>query len=663
MRAPALPLVIAACALLSSPVPARAEISDVHLIDGPSAEVVEVADAAMAEDGSGGVIYLRKAGNRNHVFAARFDGSAWSAPLRVDVGQEFDSSWPRIAAGDNGRLLVTWVQEFGIGSDRMFSATLDPGAAAFQAPIPVDFNVGEATSSFPDLAMNPGGQAYLAYLVVTDTSAANPPGYVGASVRAARYNNRLWSQLGAPVNRNPAAPLRLPTAAAGPRIGVDAQGNAVVAWQEPDDEFVDRIWARRLFGTTAGIPLLVSPTNWEGGPVRGPADAFALDVAGFGQAAVALRQQPGQSGKLTAPRLFVNEMPDAFANGASAFKGARLVDGGNIGGLGVPSVGVEPNGAFVAGFGSGNSSLLGSGDLEAVRPLTRLDEGVSGAPGEPLVDLAETGASVAAWREQRGAAGLVAVHERRSDEVIDPATLSAAGGGAVGSLRLGGSGLGDAIVAWTQGSGAGTQVAAAVIDAPPDPFFVQTPDGWRRQAKVAIHWAAAVNAIGGLSYSVSVDDEPVGKPTKRLFARLLSGRIGDGRHRIQVFAIDEAGQETGSRNAVLLVDRRPPKVTLKRRGSRLAVVISDGARRETSGVKGSGVRVGFGDGAGGGKGKGGGATTISSAGPERGGKGKSKPVVKTIRHAYGKPGTYEVTVSARDRAGNTTQFERRVRVR
>lgn len=653
MRAPA-SLAAAFALLLACPGLAGAEISAPHLVEGPSAELVEATDAAMAEDGSGGIAYLRKVDGRAHVFVSRFDGSNWSAPLRVDAGQEFDSSWPRIAAANRGRLLVTWAQEFGVGSDRMFSATLDPGAAAFQAPVPVDFNVGEATSTFPDLAMNAGGQAYLAYLVVTDTSPTNPPGYVGASVRVARYNNRLWSQFGGPANRNPAAPLRVPTAASGPRAGIDANGNGIVAWQEPDEEFVDRIWARRLFGTNVGIPLLVSPSSWEGGPVRGPADAFALDVSGFGQVAVALRQQPGQSGRLTAPRIFVNEMPDGFVAGAAAFKGARLLDGGNLGALGVPSVGVEPNGAFVAGFGSGASTLLGSGDLEVVNPVTRLDQGGSSSPGEPLVDLAETGAAVAVWREQRGGSGLVSVQERRSDGVIDPATLSAPRGGAVGALRLGGSGLGDAIVAWTQGSGAGTQVVAAVIDAPPDPFFVQTPNGWRRQARIAIHWAAAINAIGGLTYSVSVDDEPVGKPTKRLFTRLRSARIGDGRHRIQVFAIDGAGQETGSRNAILLVDRRPPKVRLKRRGNRVAVIVSDGPRRETSGVKGGALRVAVGDGDAGGD-----ATTISAA-PRKGGKGK--PVAKTARHAYDRPGTYTVTVRARDRAGNTTSFERKVRI-
>ena len=656
-----------ACALaLAWPAVAGAEISSTHPIDGPSAEIVDVTDTAMAEDGSGGIAYLRKVDGHNHVFVAGFAGGVWSLPRRVDVGQAFDSSWARIGAGNRGRLLVTWVQEFGAETDRMFSATLDPGATAFQPPVPVDFNVGEASASFPDLAMNAGGQAYLAYTVVTDTSAANPPGYVGAQVRAARYNNRLWSLIGSPVNRNPAIPVRLPTEASGPRVGIDLQGNGVVAWQEPDDEFVDRVWARRLFGTTVGIPLAVSPTSWEGQPLRGPADAFALDVSGFGQAAVALRQQPGQAGALGGPRIFVNEMPDAFANGAAAFKGARPIDGGPLPVLGVPSVGVEPNGGFVAGIGSGAVSLLGAGDLETVKPLERLDEGGSSVAGEPLVDLAETGAAVAAWREQHGGSGQVGVQERRSDGVTDPAGLSAPGGGPVGSLRLGGSGLGDAIVAWVQGTGANSQVAAAVVDAPPDPFFVQTPDGWRRQPRIAIHWAATINAIGRVEYSVSVDDEPVGKPTKKLFARLRSRGIGDGRHRIQVFAIDDAGQETGSRSAVLLIDRRPPKVRLRRHGRHLAVIVSDGSRRETSSVKAGSVRVGFGDGSGGkgkgGKGKGGGgATTISIARPKGG--GKSKPVVKTVRHAYAHPGPYRVTVTARDHAGNTVHFARRVRVR
>ncbi|MBK5220416.1 MAG: PKD domain-containing protein [Thermoleophilia bacterium] len=622
-------------AVLATSAPAGAEVSDTHVIDGPSAEVVGAADAAMAEDGSGGVVYLRKAGGRNHVFVARFSGGAWGAPQRVDIGQEFDSSWAQIAAGTNGRLLVTWVQEFGVGTDRMFSATLDPGAQGFQAPVPVDFNVGEATSTFPDLAMNAGGQAYLTYVVVTDTSALNPPGYVGASIRVARYNNRLWSTFGSPVNRNPATPLRQPTEASGPRVGIDLRGNGVVAWQEPDDEFIDRVWARRLFGTSVGIPLAASPSSWEGSPVRAAADAFSLDVTGFGQAAVAVRQQPGQSGALTAPRLFVAEMPDAFSPEGKAFTGARLADGGVKAGLGAPSVAVEPNGAFLTGFAAGASTFLAAGDPRSISAPNRADQGGSTIAGEPLVDLAETGAAVAAWREQRGASGTVAVREQRADGVIDPAALRSPSGGVVTSLRLGGSGLGDALLTWTQGSGANAQVVAAVVDAPPDPFNVETPEGWKRQAEVTIHWPQATNAVSSVKYSVSVDDEPLGKATRRLFAKLKTKRVGDGRHRVQVFAIDQSGQQTGSRNGVLLIDRKPPGVKLRRHGRRLTVILTDGARRETSGVKASAVKIAFGDG------------TRSGRAP---------------RHVFDHAGSYRVRVTAADRAGNVVHLVRAVRV-
>ncbi len=652
------PLVAAVACLLTllPPAAARAVVSDVHLVDGPSADAIDVADAAMSEDGSGGVVYLRRVDGRAHVFAAQFLDGAWRPPQRIDVGQAFDSSWPGIGAGDGGRLVVAWVQELGIESDRLFSATLDPGARGFQAPVPVDFNVGEATSTYPDLAMARGGQAYLAYRVVTDTSPANPPGYVGADLRVARYNSRLWSVLGTPIDRNVAAPVRAPSEENAPEVGIDVQGQGVVAWQEPDDEFVDRVWARRLFGTSVGIPLQVSPSSWEGAPLRGPADAFALDVAGFGQAAVAFRQQPGQASVLDAPRLFVNEMPDVFAEGAAAFAGARLVDGQARASLGVPSVGVDPRGLFAIGFGAGQATLLSSGDDAGVGKVERLDDGGSAVSGDPLVDLAETGAAVAAWRELRGSAGLVAVQERRADGVVEPTALSAPGGGAVGRVVLGGSGLGDAIVAWQQGSGANSQIAAAVLDAPPDPFLILLPSGWQRKKRIPIAWDRAPNAIGGVRYSVSVDDEPVVENRRGLQARLSRDDVGDGRHRVQVFAIDAAGQETGSRSGRLLVDRGGPRVRVRQRGRRVTVLVSDGPRRAASGLRRGSVRVSFGES----------RAAAASASPRRPGKarrGAGRAPRVLVRHTYSRRGSFRLIVRARDRAGNRTVDDRKLKVR
>jgi hypothetical protein len=655
---------IACLALLAAPAAASAIVSDVQPIDGPSADVIDVADAAMSEDGTGGIVWLKRVDGHSHVFAAQFRNGAWGPARRVDVGQSFDSSWARIGAGDGGRLVVTWVQEFGVESDRIFSATLDPGANGFQAPVPIDFNVGEATSTFPDLAMARGGQAYLAYRVITDTSPSNPPGYVGADVRVARYNGRLWSVLGTPVDRSITASVRAPTETNSPKVGIDVQGGGVVAWQEPDDEFIDRVWARRLFGTSTGIPLQVSPSSWEGAPLRGPADAFSLDVSGFGEASVAFRQQPGQASKLNAPRAMVNETPDVFSELSGSFGKAILVDGGVQGGLGAPSVGVDPRGLFVSGFSSGAGSLLGAGDDVDAGPVKRLDTGASSVPGDPLVDLAETGAAVAVWRELRGGVGLVAVQERRADGVVEPTELSAPNGGGVGRIVLGGSGLGDAIVAWEQGSGANAQIAASVIDAPPDPFLVLLPEGWKRTKKIRIAWDHSLNAVSRVRYSVSVDDEPVVENRKRLNAYLTADDIGDGRHKIQVFAVDVAGQETGSRTGPLKVDRHGPKVMLRRRGRRLTVVVSDGPRRSSSGIRRGSVRVSFGEGAGASAAA---STSRGSASSSArkgrvGGKRGRKPVIVRVKHAYTHGGRFGLKVRARDKAGNVTLYRSEVRV-
>ncbi|HEY5976409.1 MAG TPA: PKD domain-containing protein [Solirubrobacterales bacterium] len=671
MRAPRrlrcpLPATIAAAvalATLALAPGAAAAISGATVLDGPSAEVTEIGDAAMAGDGSGGVVYLKQAEGSDHVFVVRFVDGAWSAPLRVDLGQAFDSSWPRIAAGDGGRLLVTWVQEFGVGSDRMFSASLDPGAKGFKGPVPVDLNVGEATQTFPDLAMNAGGQAYLAYLVVTDNSTANPKGFLGINVRVARYNSRLWSVLGNAADRNPATPMPEPAEATGPQVGVDVNGGAVVAWREPDDEFVNRIWARRVFGINYGIPLQVSPASWDGAPLRAPADAFSMDDAGFGQVAIAFRQQPGQAPALGgAPRLMVNEMPDAFAEGASRFSEARVVDGGIREGLGAPNVAVEPEGAFVVGFGASTATLLGGGDNFDVGAVRRIDQGGAEAGTEPEVDVAESGASVAAWGELAGGGGRVAIREIGADGVADDVVVGAPGAGVVARLVLGGSGLGDGLVAWRQGSGTKGQVAAAFVDAPPEKFPIETPEGWQRRTRIPIRWTEAPNAIGGLRYALTVDDEQIGKRTRKLRALVKRARVGEGRHLVEVFAIDDGGQETASRRRTLLLDGKPPNLTLRRRGSKLTVVVSDGARGETAGVSRKKVKASFGDTPGGkAKGGGGGGEKGASVISRLARRGKGGPIA--IRHRYREPGTYRVRVVVTDRAGNVASLTRKVRVR
>jgi hypothetical protein len=364
---------------------------------------------------------------------------------------------------------------------------------------------------------------------------------VSGEVRLARYtNNRpfIWTQIGARVNRNSAAEMKLPTAEIGPQVGIDVQGDGVVSWLEPDELNFDTVWARRVFGGTTGIPLRVSPSSGAN------ADAFSLDVAGFGWGAVALRQPLG--GVTSPPRVLVSLLPDVFTSGATTFGAPVPADGGVLGGLGRPSAAVSQQGLFLTGFGSGSATLASWGDEFSLLGTQRIDTGASGIDGTPQVDLAESGAGVAAWRELRGSTGLMRVQERRADGVNESTTLSAPGGGSVGPPAFGGSGLGDGIVAWTQGSGSSAKIAAAVVDAPPDTFLVLVPKGRQCKKKIPLAWDPAPHAIGGVTYSVSVDDEPILGGIGGLGTRLRAKRVGKGRHRIQVFALDSAGQETGS---------------------------------------------------------------------------------------------------------------------
>jgi hypothetical protein len=614
-------------------------IGSVALIDGPSADVIDVGGVAMAGDGTGGIVYRKRIEGRARVLAAQFVNGAWRPPQVVDQGQRFDSSWPVIAAGDGGRLVVVWAHEFG-AADRLFSATLQPGARRFQAPVPVDLNIGDAAlGTWPSVSMNPGGQAWLAYRVITDPAPATaPPGTVLGEIRAARFNGELWTGLGAPLNRNPAAPQAAPTQANRPQVRTDVQGNAVLAWQEADDDLTDRVFARRLFPTGPGIVLPVSPREWQGRPVRSPADQFALSGGGFGQATVAFRQRGGQGSAFPVTRVLAASVPEVFAPDAAAFGAPVAVDGaGDEGpgeGVGPVDVASTGDGTVLAGFSVGTGGRLVETDGRAAGAATAFANGGQDVP-DPVVELGASGAAAMAARTGSGGGGNVLVRERRRDGVGANRRVSAPGGGRVTALLTSGSGLGDALVAFQQGTGGGTQVAAVAVDAPPDVFNVQTPLGFTRARRVAIGWDPAEHAIGGVTYTVTIDDETLAEGLRGLKRRVNVREIDDGRRSVRVIAVDAAGQETTSNAAVLQLDRRAPRVQTRVRGRTLTVTASDGRRKRVAGMASRGLQV-------------------------RVGGGRVRRGRTRVRAELPGPGRHRVTMTVRDRAGNGVTVRRTV---
>jgi PKD domain len=623
---------------------ARAEISPVVPIDGPSAEIVDFGGAAMAADGTGGIVYRKRVEGRTHIFAAQYVGGKWGAPQRVDVGETFDSSFPAIAAGEGGRLVVVWTNHYSSTTDGLFSATIDPGSGGFQAPVPVDLNIGEATGTYPSLAMNLSGQGLVAYRVITAVSGPStpniPPGYVLCEIRMARFDGQYWSSFGVPLERNPAQPVPQPTAVNSPRVAIDLTGQGLLAWQEPDDSFVSRLYARRIFGMTPGNLLQVSPSTFGGHPLNGPIDELSLDLAGFGEGAVAWRQQPSPGSGFTHARVFAAEIPTSFDPHGSVFGAAKAVDGpptadGPAEALGPLSIAVDGKGGFDVGYGSGHQSFDVAGSEASVSKPVRLDGG-SEVPGDPVLTRAEDGALAAAWKVQSAGSGALAVLERRADGTPNRSLVAAPHGGAVHQLGVGGSHRGDAIFGFLQGDGTNAQIAAVVVRAPPGEFVTSAPSGWVKVARIPLQWEVPLAGAGKILYSVLVDDREVAEEIFGNQYTLTRAQLVSGIHTLQVQATDSLGQVVDSVPATLKVDHTAPKVNLSVRAGRVTVRVIDEPKGESSGVDPRSVKVRFGDGS--------------------SGYGHS-----TLRHSYAHGGSYTVLVIASDKAGNRTKVRRVVR--
>ncbi|UUY03521.1 hypothetical protein LRS13_23095 [Svornostia abyssi] len=360
---------IIALSLVAAPA-ASAEVRPAETVDGPSADVLELGGVAMADDGTGGLVYRRRIDGRAHIFASVFTGTSWERPQRVDGGQEFESSWPRIAAASGGRLLVTWASQIGTtttGAARngLFAAIKAPRSARFGAPTTIETDLGEATALYPALAMAANGG----------------PSYVSYVRQGARVEYRLAVFRGGPRwsrtvvrRRNEDRALRAINATTAPKLVSDAVGNGMIAYIDVDESGVERVFARRLFNGELGlVPLQASPTEVDGRPVLGPSDEFAAGIGGFGEAIVAVRQQLDPESSAT--QVFANVLPPVFSQSAAAFVGPKLIP--------APAGGI-PTGLAAATFAEGGfSGGIRPGQLNGVRRRRRCELRRADPPVDP----------------------------------------------------------------------------------------------------------------------------------------------------------------------------------------------------------------------------------------------------------------------------------------
>jgi hypothetical protein len=614
-------------------------------IDGPSSEIAGFGGVAMAEDGTGGLVYLKKVDGIAHVFASRYLEGKWQAPIRVDTGDQYAASSPRIGAADGGQLVVVWSTPFATVKEHpvseLLSATLGPGASQFQEPVIVDPNIGEGTDVSPDIVMNPSAQAYVVYRVVEPFSLIPKlrSGDVAEQIRVARYLGHRWALLGA-INRDSGISMRPPSPTNAPQVAIARNGEGIVVWQEPEIDGVARIWARRLFGNSVDYVLPVTATSINGQPIDEDADAPSVAISLLGGAYVAYRQTAGPSSPLGGARIFLNKLPDGESESGAEFKGATVADSNVPGGIdaqvGPPSVDVDEHQELRLLYDSDGTPQVVESNGAGLFTTPTLGPAFGGTEEPSVSVMNPQGGGVSAWISSApGGAPAVAVREDFPEGAVQTALVSGGAGGPISELAVGRSGLGDGLIAFQQGATGNAAIVASQATAPPAELVLNAPRGWLKPSQASVSWTPAVSADGPITYTLVLDGRKI-LATQGLQATIEPQRLGNGIHHLQLLATDIDGQSTLSAPSTLSIDQSPPSVKITRTQGDYAVAVR--VLDPYSGVDPQAVSVSFGDG-------------HHASGRAR------------FSHRYAHGGIYQVVVHVRSKAGNVGVVRELVSVR
>ena len=405
-------------------------------VDGPSAAIRELGGVAMSADGTGGIVYRKDDGGRPpHLRRPVRRRSLARAAARRRRGR------PGLrlgVAGDRrGRRRAACSSCGRRSSARPTGCTpprCSPGARRFEAPIPVDLNIGEMSlGTWPSVTMAPGGQAYLVYRVITDAAALERAARVGprrvpdrplhgpALVRLRHPGQPQPRERAEHAHRRPIARASASTSSATPwwrgRSATTSSSRACTRGarlrdlhrHRPPGDAVD---ARRRPGQRGRLAVRA-----VGRPVRRVRGRVAPGRAGT---RVRRRRSP-------APRLLVAQSPDEYSPSANVFAEPRAFDGGGADGPGRRHrLGggrrLRRRGAdrVRAGRGRARGRRRRPGGAAAGprRRRRRL------APTDPVVTLGSSGSAALAWKRNAGGRGGVVVRERRSDGVTSDRRLS-----------------------------------------------------------------------------------------------------------------------------------------------------------------------------------------------------------------------------------------------
>ena len=605
-------------------------------IVGPDPTIDSLGNIALSRDGSGGVVWLAQSAGVDHVWASIETQGAWGAPVQLDGGLAGPSSQPVIAAADNGRLAVAFVSGGAVyAAVRAAGTPATPDTASFAAP-----QLVAAAASSPAFGMSVNGTAYMSYTVPNQ---GVPDLYAARMDRTAQ----AFAGFSQPLNLNPShgAAYNAPTRS---QLVVATDGDAVVVWGEDNGSGQTHVIADRVSGagpSAAPQDLTVPSLNGESGGSADSPVVSAEDVSDF--AWVAFRETFFQGSQPVSRVIARQQLGTQFDTPVVIdplpFPTSDSADG--------PSLEMD-------GLGNGLATVeLGGSHQVFADPLQNPDFGsperldsavntIAPTPQTAIGGVDDLGA--VAWLQSTGPSDPPSVHLRPYDGsgFTTEAVVSQPSFGPVsttaGDISAAADHPGDVFVAFLQGAPSSTRLVIGGVANPPSNFTLKLAGRYSHFAQPRIAWQPASDPLGIAGYDVFLGGKLMGTTTATSLQ--IPSPLPDGLYNVTVTAVNRYAQVTRAPTLALFVRTAPPHATLSISGQRSAgsslrftVRASETPVAHSPGVAANGVRIGFGDGS---------SVTASHA-----------------SHAYGRAGSYTVSVSVRDRAGNVRALHQRIRIR
>jgi hypothetical protein len=582
---------------------------------------------SIARDGTGGVVFLREVAGTEHVFVSRLTGGVFQAPEQVDAGLGAASAQPVIAAGNQGVLLVAF-----INSGNLFETQTAGASAPFSAPRQL-----HAGAQSPALQLSNWGKAYLAFTA--------PVGSNRYDVDVEYYDSGTWQAASGPMNVTPGDDAG--TGAGRPSVATAGDGVGIVAWGENG-----HVYARRVWGTAPSVEdEQLDPSSFAGA-TEVSSGTPSISVGGDSSYPDIVYDERLSNGSGTWNRVLMTPLIAEDVGNTVAVDGLSDTTPGSAG---APAIAMSEYGrGFILAGQDSTDQLIGtplSDNGVPSGPPAQVSQGTSTTQIAGVPAVAGTSAVLLAW-EQVPVPGQPEVVERyaaNGSTLGSPQILSGSGAQPepADGLAAAGDNGGDAAVVWVQGTSGSLSLEDAQLYQPPGPPNPTVKLAYVRTPTPRLQWSAAPARWGPLRYQVTLGNAVIGQTTATSL-RVPQALI-DGPHVWEVTAINPAGQTATGRKSTVFVDTTPPRVSFKLSGRRRAHrsltlhLHAVDAPADQPGARASGVaavRIVWGDG-----------SELLVHGN-----------LKTVAHVYLHRGVFRIRVRVTDRAGNRTTVSRTVRI-